>query len=167
MEKTCTRCGKTQPLSEFHKDKSKKDGHVYICKRCRRPLTHAYNVASRERRAARSTAWKKAYSERGAVARRRWKKAHPERVRDTNLRVAYGISLADYNETLKEQDNGCAICGKTSVEEGKRLSVDHDHETGQIRGLLCMHCNLGLGWFMHDLELLGNATAYLEQREAG
>lgn len=78
-----------------------------------------------------------------------------------NLKHKYGITLAEYDDILEAQDGGCAICGKTPKEEGKRLAVDHNHETGQIRALLCAHCNTGLGGFRDNPQLLAKGIEYL------
>ncbi len=64
-----------------------------------------------------------------------------------------------YERLLAAQNGGCAICGKEA--NGNRLSVDHDHGTGRVRGLLCQQCNTGLGGFRDDPALLERAIAYL------
>ncbi len=71
---------------------------------------------------------------------------------------------------LESQGGVCAICKKEEqiIDKGggtQRLSVDHDHDTGKIRGLLCNDCNVGLGRFKDNLELLRSAVAYLENGE--
>ena len=83
--------------------------------------------------------------------------------RDTYYRKKYGIGIEDYNRMFAEQEGCCAICGKHQTEEEKRLSVDHCHETGAVRGLLCRKCNTGLGVFRDDPALLTIAIAYLQQ----
>jgi len=83
------------------------------------------------------------------------------RNRSNHLRIRYGITLADYDEMLENQGGGCAICGKTPAEEGRHLSVDHDHETGEVRGLLCVDCNRGLGCFRDNSNLCRFAAQYL------
>jgi transposase-like protein len=90
--------------------------------------------------------------------------------RNCQLRNSYGISLDEY-AVLKESQGGvCAICelppknGKTST---SALHVDHDHETGRVRGLLCQKCNPALGQFNDDPDLLERAASYLRlHREA-
>lgn len=67
----------------------------------------------------------------------------------------YGISAADFAQMVSRQGSACAICGNDST------SIDHDHETGEVRGLLCHSCNSGLGFFRDDLERLGRAALYL------
>jgi Recombination endonuclease VII len=73
----------------------------------------------------------------------------------------YGLTWSAYQELLKKQDGKCAICG-TGVTVGQNLAVDHDHKTGEVRGLLCSPCNLGLGAFADDPQRLRKAADYLE-----
>lgn len=81
--------------------------------------------------------------------------------RDLVLRSTYGISLAEYDDMLESQSGSCAICSTTPEENGRRLDVDHCHETGRVRGLLCASCNLGIGKFKDNPSLLAEAIKYL------
>src|SRR3990170_3087451 len=89
-----------------------------------------------------------------------WRKANPERYRDQYLRAEFGISLAEYNALFEDQGGVCAIC-KTSTE--KVLVVDHNHQTGVVRGLLCSGCNAGLGQFKDNPERMIRAAHYINQ----
>lgn len=80
---------------------------------------------------------------------------------DGILRRNYGITLDEYNSMYAKQNGLCAICLKPDEVEGRRLAVDHDHETGQVRALLCGNCNRGLGNFKDDANMLIKATRYL------
>lgn len=80
---------------------------------------------------------------------------------DGILRRTYGITLEQYNEMYEAQNGLCAICGKSDEIEGRRLAVDHDHNTGNVRALLCGICNRGLGSFQDNADLLVKATRYL------
>ena len=62
---------------------------------------------------------------------------------------------------LVAQDYKCAICGTDANELTRELGVDHNHETDEVRGLLCNHCNIGLGNFRDDVELMNKAIEYL------
>lgn len=73
----------------------------------------------------------------------------------------YGITSDEYNELFESQQGRCAICGGHQTEFKKRLHVDHDHDTGQVRGLLCGTCNTGLGMFRDNIDLLDKAIKYL------
>jgi hypothetical protein len=79
--------------------------------------------------------------------------------RDATLRRKYGISEADFNAMATTQGNACAICRIPS--EPIALHVDHDHDTGEVRGLLCGKCNRGLGLFRDNESILLQAVAYL------
>jgi hypothetical protein len=72
-----------------------------------------------------------------------------------------------YNHILAEQENCCAICGSTATGSKNKgqFSVDHDHITGKIRGLLCTRCNTGLGSFRDNKEFLRKAISYLEDAD--
>ena len=81
----------------------------------------------------------------------------------------YGLTLEQYEAMVEYQDHKCKICGIHETENSldkngnpKRLSIDHDHETGQIRGLLCNPCNTALGSFRDNVESLQRAILYLE-----
>lgn len=89
---------------------------------------------------------------------------HPTAKRSQDLYSKYKLTLEEYDALLKEQDGKCAICGLKSEDNGRYgvLYVDHNHQTGKIRGLLCENCNLGLGIFKDNIDTLNNAIKYLE-----
>lgn len=68
----------------------------------------------------------------------------------------------DYTLFTQKKDNVCSICGKSTV---KSLAIDHDHNTGKIRGLLCFSCNVGLGHFKDDITLLEKAIEYIKNNK--
>lgn len=80
--------------------------------------------------------------------------------RHHQLKYKFDLTLDDYTELLASQGGVCAICGQT--DDDRWMPVDHDHLTGQIRGILCTPCNNGLGLFKDDLPRLKAAIAYLE-----
>ncbi len=82
------------------------------------------------------------------------------RGRDTLFRLRYGITVSDYEELFFLQNGKCAICVREE-ENGNMLSVDHDHSSGKVRGLLCHKCNVGLGNFRDDIKIVRNAERYL------
>lgn len=91
--------------------------------------------------------------------------ANPEKYLNKRLKQYYRITLEEYNQMLISQNGVCAICQQpeTRIRDGKvsLLAVDHDHETGKNRGLLCFRCNLGIGYFQDDSTLTSAATSYL------
>lgn len=72
------------------------------------------------------------------------------------LRVRYGLSYEDYEELLVKQDGKCAICNRI-----RKLHVDHCHDTGRVRGLLCNNCNCGIGNLQDDPKIIKKALEYL------
>jgi hypothetical protein len=85
-------------------------------------------------------------------------------VRRSKLKTMYGLTPEEYDAMLSAQGGGCAICGGTDINGyGKRLAVDHCHDTGRVRGILCGKCNRGIGCFDHDPERLAAAVAFLEK----
>lgn len=95
-------------------------------------------------------------SARDAARKRRWSE-------ENRLRVKYGISNEDYASMLEAQGAVCAICEQP---QERKLFVDHCHDTGTVRGLLCHSCNVGLGWFRDDPKRLVAAVAYLHSSAA-
>ena len=75
--------------------------------------------------------------------------------------LRFGITREQYDEILEAQGGVCAIC-KEVCNSGRRLAVDHDHETGEVRGLLCGNCNTAIGKFHDNTDYLRAAIAYLE-----
>lgn len=91
-----------------------------------------------------------------------WRQRNPEKYEEQWLRRTcntYGITVEQFKSMLDEQGNVCKIC-RNECTRG-RLSVDHDHTTGTVRGLLCRKCNLGLGNFQDNVQYLSRAMEYL------
>lgn len=85
------------------------------------------------------------------------------RQQNSQLKYHFGITIDDYEQILKEQNNACFICERDSSEFNKRLAVDHDHKTGMIRGLLCTHCNHRILGRNRDPALFKRAAEYLDR----
>jgi hypothetical protein len=151
----CHRCESDKPLKEFSRNKSRPNGRSHVCKPCDRDRCRSYETANRNKRSAQ---------------RKDWDSNNRERARDTRFRQNLrrrGLSQIAYDAMLVSQNDVCAICNEpeTVKRNGitKRLAVDHDHDTDQIRGLLCSKCNTALGLFRDDPALLRDAADYLEQ----
>jgi hypothetical protein len=105
---------------------------------------------------------------------KKWREANKERLskrRNSDdarrfwLLGRYGLTLDDYDSMLERQGNVCAICQQAN-KNGKRLSVDHDHVTGNVRQLLCSHCNFVVGFVKDDPSRVLEIYAYLKRHEA-
>lgn len=104
--------------------------------------------------------------------KRQWRAQNRDRVnaymrprrRGYLLKFHYGITEEDYQVLLERQNHCCAICGTEDwTQQHGRLHVDHDHATLHVRGLLCLACNMGLGAFRDQPELLEEAARYLSK----
>jgi len=111
-----------------------------------------HKAYQQKRRPANNEYWKKRYAD------------NPRKSKDANLKNSYGISIEEYEIMFEKQGGRCAICGKHQSELTKRLFVDHDHKTGQVRGLLCANCNAGLGHFYDDRGIMFHAIVYIAHK---
>jgi hypothetical protein len=93
-----------------------------------------------------------------------WSRKNPEKRKQQRLSSTFGIDMSDFKDMLALQKNSCAICGHSDMSDPKYFPVvDHCHETGKIRGLLCMNCNQALGKFKDDTNRLFAAITYLSK----
>ena len=84
------------------------------------------------------------------------------------LKTKYEMTLDEYEKRLNDQNHRCKICGNTwAGGPANVFSVDHDHKTGQVRGLLCMACNILIGMAKDSTEILQNAIQYLGKTHVG
>src|ERR1035441_7177670 len=111
--------------------------------RCQTPEYKAYDKARNPTPARKASA---------KVRRQMPKYKASAKARD--LKRKFGMTMEQYNILFESQNGCCKICGKCQLELSKSLAVDHDHITMEVRGLLCQKCNLGLGQFDDNKELL-------------
>ena len=116
--------------------------------------SHAANESKRAHR------WRSLNRKKASSASLRWQSRNPEKVQDARLRRKYKISESDYQRMLQMQAGLCDIC-KRPPASGQRLSVDHDHTTGKVRGLLHGNCNSAIGLLNDDPFRVEQALRYL------
>lgn len=102
-------------------------------------------------------AWRKEYRKNPEILQK-----HKEGMKRVHLRNIYQMTEEEYNKLVELHQGGCAICRKPCVTH-ERLSVDHDHVTGEIRGLLCQKCNTAIAMLNEDENLFWNALEYLKK----
>ena len=161
-ELACSKCGEIKLTSEFPviTARRKKRYHSY-CYDCQNRYARDFRARDIEASRARENAYYRENAEHKREVTRQWRAATGYD-RKNSLKRLYGITLQEYQVLLDAQNGVCAVCGEPPQGKRKFLAVDHDHETGQIRGLLCTTCNVGLGALRDSLELLHAALAYLE-----
>lgn len=123
-----------------------------------------YNETHKEQNKVRDAAYHAANREKRIAACKEWHRKHPSKSREYMLKSKYGLTLEEYDKLLEHQGGLCAICEKVPRGRGGLAPVDHDHETGDIRGILCSNCNHMLGHAKDDPGILRAGAAYLEAR---
>lgn len=153
--KECIKCKSIKPLTEFHTDKTRRSGLRERCKDCRCKYgkeVHKKCLACGDLFVTSGKAKAQKYCGKSCQF----------------LHIRYGIDEYKYEDMLISQGYKCAICRQEETAIDKRtgkvfeLSVDHCHETGAVRGLLCNKCNTGLGYFRDQISILQNAIRYLQ-----
>lgn len=163
---TCSRCGEDKPVEEF--SPSNRSRRKPWCRDCYR----AYNAerwASRsaeqvEADKARTKAYREAHADEIRQYLNDWHAARPGQKRANRILREYGITVEQYDAMLVEQAGRCAICLTPPSGSGRnttRLHIDHDHETGKVRGLLCSRCNTALGQLADDPERMHRMINYI------
>lgn len=87
-----------------------------------------------------------------------------QKSREYHLMRTYGITMEQYDELLEKQDHKCAICQKHENQFKRKLHVDHDHHTGEVRGLLCYHCNNKVVGRQRDPAVVWRLYQYLQNK---
>ena len=151
--KQCISCLDIKTVDDFTARTRQPDGLNIYCKVCWRQRY----VPTSEERHAYHIRWAEANPEKWVAMKRKRKLA------------VFGLTPEAYAELLEAQGGVCAICGlpERYYRSGKllNLAVDHDHNTGDVRGLLCANCNRGIGMFSDDAETLRRAAEYLGRDE--
>jgi hypothetical protein len=160
--KECRGCNEVKNLSEFYKRADNKNKVLNKCKKCIIKQQKEFYAKNPERQKQIQQKGYKKHKDKRREASRKWHENNPKAAKSNKLKKKYNISIEDYNTLLEKQNNTCAICQQENKHK-RAFHVDHCHETGKIRGLLCHSCNTGIGSLKDNIELLRAAINYLEQ----
>lgn len=154
--RTCKLCG--DPIPQARGPRA-----IYCCDSCgkmawKRDRYPEYYRRNKDKFIAKARAWKHAHPQEVSKSNRRWWTNNKDAAKSYVVR-RHGLTLEQYREMESRQGKRCAIC----QEPGESLNVDHDHNTGLVRDLLCRNCNFGLGAFGDNPGTLQAAIAYLER----
>ena len=139
MMKTCKLCEQEKSVDDFYEFHDKWSDKKYVSSRCK-PCHQQYKRES---------------------------PTTPKNRKAEKLQLRYGLTYEQW-EKIREQENfSCMICGISEEENGRRLDVDHCHNSGKMRGILCNHCNGMLGHSRDNIETLKSAISYLENYGGG
>lgn len=133
-DKQCRKCGEAKPASFFHKHSKTKDKLSPYCKSCANARASQHY------------------------------KSNPFRRWCFNVKRLYGITAIQYFMILDQQGGKCAVCGGDEIDSKRndRMPVDHCHETGRVRGILCTSCNRAIGLMKDNAAIMRKAATYLE-----
>lgn len=134
---TCTRCKEEKLETEFYVRKGRPNGKGRLseCKECTKKRTS-----------------------------KRYKK-DPDLINDKRAAKLYGLSLQEVVQMRKDANGICAVCNREGLHHHKRLVIDHDHETGAVRGLICSRCNSAIGFLGDNIDNVENLLLYLKKHK--
>jgi hypothetical protein len=138
VRRVCTKCKVEKDISEFHRWSQGPDGYHYHCKSCKASYRKRYDAQPRVTMSS----------------------------REYQLIRKYGVTLDAYNEMFESQGGVCAVCARPETRLNRSgdiapLAVDHNHNTGEVRGLLCRDCNIAIGHANEDITRLTKMIQYL------
>lgn len=134
--KWCKWCNRAKSRSEFRRSETYRDKLNGRCKECQSRRDAEHYLKNKEH-----------------ICRQ---------TNDRHLFREFGLTRSQYDTMFEARDGLCGICKRSQPE--KKLAVDHCHRTGKIRGLLCKHCNMGIGQFGDDPERLIAAATYITKQ---
>ena len=139
MTKTCSKCNAEKSLDNFYKFFDKWSGNYYPSSRCK-PCHLKYKQES---------------------------PTTPRNRKSEKLQLRYGLTYEQWEKMRENENHSCMICGITEAEIDKKLDVDHCHNNGKVRGILCNPCNNMLGHAKDNIAVLQSAVAYLKENADG
>lgn len=149
---TCKECLEEKPSSEYytHKNGGRKSA---MCKPCYLESRKEYNAE-----------WR--IDNKDYVKETNTTNYNSLQRRELHYKKEYNITLEDYDTMYEAQGGKCKICGTEDPKTPKngRFCVDHNHETGEVRGLLCSSCNRGIGLLQDNPDVILSAYKYLTQK---
>lgn len=182
MTKVCSKCKEEKTLDQYGKNCMSKDGLRPDCRSCKSIQRKEYYRKNQERSRLATIKWGEKNPEKKSDAGKAWYSKNKDRHKesgkkwleipgnkercaevafDGGLKRRYGMSPDDYYSKLSAQGGKCAIPSCSRDPESRALSVDHDHSTGSVRGLLCTNCNAALGLVDDNQEILQDLIHYL------
>lgn len=163
--KICSRCNQQLPHSSFHRNSRHRDGLGSACKKCVKIITQNRYKENKDQINKKTLAYYYTNKQAAQAWQKEYRENHPTETKVRRRRAQLrklGTTLERYNLLLLEQSGKCAICD-SSNRANRDLNQDHNHKTLGVRGLLCDSCNLGLGKFKDNIDVIERAIYYLSQ----
>ena len=168
--KKCSRCGFTKRADEFPRNSRANSGYDYTCKQCQKARHLKYALNNKEKMKIHSREY---YKKKRAgidqskpllpIEERKLRDKEMARWRD--MKRKYGISREEFTALWENQNGKCLTCGVELTLTKAGYTIDHDHTTGKVRGLLCRMCNRVIGMLKDSPEIFHSIAGYLESNE--
>jgi len=162
--KQCSKCGENKPISEFHINRARPDKLKIWCKKCAMQHRSDWAKSNTDKIKCYHAQYYKAHKHECNARSKAYNRNNKDRMRSAMRRKKYNISEFQYAQLMVKQGGKCAIC-KTPADECTVLCIDHDHEKGIVRGLLCSTCNRAIGLFKDNPLILIAAADYLKEQK--
>lgn len=183
--KLCNKCKETKTFDQFYKDSGLVDGYKSQCKECQKAVKQAWYSKNRDISIERSKVYRQNHPEWALEMSRRnyrqnsWRQQNPEKAKQLAIRTArarrfrkYGITQEQYDTILASQNFVCGACHEaptfSPVRKGAskydNFVIDHDHVTGEIRGILCTNCNVAIGMLRDSPDKARKIADYLDRQ---
>ena len=165
--KCCSSCKHEKPVSEFNKSKNSRDGLQGKCRSCGRAMCRDWYNRNIDEQRERARNRAKVYGPKQRAANKKWALENPEKARYHSrkklLSKNYNMSIEAHDALFASQGFSCGACGSPSPNSKKGWSTDHCHKTGVVRGIVCHHCNIGIGHAKDSIETIKKWISYLER----
>lgn len=159
-EKKCLKCLETKPVEMFRFLRKEAWTYHCYCKKCQNRIKTIKDTLSGKRKLKDQQEPRKT-KKRDYIRKCMEQPEMRDKMRNRYLLKEYKLTLEEYEIMFKTQEGVCKICNLADIQ--KKLVVDHNHDTGAVRGLLCDSCNLGLGKFKDNQDYLQSAIEYLKE----
>lgn len=167
MLKLCYMCQISKPLGDFCRNRLSKDGLQSKCKECGRLACRQWYAKNIDSQRIRAKAKREPYGPKAREQHKLWGLANPEKVRHHSRKKLfakkYNMTIAEHDALFASQGFSCGACGSPTPNSKKGWSTDHCHKTNTVRGILCHHCNVGLGHAKDNPSTLRAWVTYLER----
>lgn len=165
LRKRCSRCVQYKSLDLFTNNKTSKDGKDHYCKLCKSIIKKEDYVSNRDKIKEQVHRSYQRNKDKCIARALKYRTANRDKVIAQKRFASTGVNQEQYEEMLKIQDERCAICNTHQSKKKLRLAADHCHTTKVFRGLLCGHCNTGIGLFKDNIKSLEAAIEYLKKHQ--
>lgn len=166
--KRCTGCMVEKPVPDFQRLKANASSKLLSrCRECRKAACRAWYGLNIETERQRARDRMRVYGPKDRERNKKWALENPVKAREHSRRKLlgkkYNMTIEEHDALFASQGFACAACGADAPNSKKGWSTDHCHLSGKVRGILCHHCNVGIGHAKDNTETLRGWIAYLEK----